>query len=278
MDAKPGRERVPSRVKLILEEYRLQTELFVRYFSGLNTDYIVLDVACGDGYHMELLRNLGFRRIYGVDTDEEMLEIAAEKGLNVRYGTPYELDIQGAFDVIIMCDLIGYLEDPELALNKINTALKESGILYLSAPVYESLAEKLSRRRRETRPGSMSSQQVIYLLEKSGFELEHKLHTANRLPLSSGRVQNITFGGRFGNWFIVIARKVKPPQITLEEVAKDEDVEAVRQNAEGNTVGGGDTEPSAPPEGRDDQETGGGTVHSHAAGSEGDQEDRVDNP
>ena len=144
----------------------------------------VLDVACGDGYHMELLRNLGFRRIYGVDTDEEMLEIAAEKGLNVRYGTPYELDIQGAFDVIIMCDLIGYLEDPELALNKINTALKESGILYLSVPVYESLAEKLSRRRRETRPGSMSSQQVIYLLEKSGFELEHKLHTANRLPLS----------------------------------------------------------------------------------------------
>lgn len=278
MEAKPARERVPSRVKLILEEYRLQTEIFVRYFSGVNTDYIVLDVACGDGYHMEILRNLGFRRIYGVDTDEEMLQIAAEKGLNVRYGSPYELDIEGIFDVIIMCDLMGHLEDPELALSRINAALKESGILYLSVPVYESLAEKLSRRRREARPGAMSSQQVVYLLEKSGFELEHKFHTANRLPLSSGRVQNITFGGRFGNWFIAIARKVKSPQTILEEVEKDEDVETVRQDVEGDSVGGGDTKPSAPPEGRDDKEAGGGTVHGHAAGPEGNQEDRGDNP
>jgi SAM-dependent methyltransferase len=241
----PGGERVSSRAKLILEEYKLQTDLFVRYFSGLNTDYVVLDVACGDGYHLEILRNLGFQSIYGIDTDEKMLDLAAEKGLNVRYGDLYELEIQGVFDVILMCDLLGHLEDPELALSRVHTALKESGILYLTVPVYESLAEKLARRKRRTHPGSMTSQQVIYLLEKSGFEPEHKIRTANRLPLSSGRVQSLTFGGRFGNWLIVIARKIKPTQIPVGEVERDEDVKAVRQDVEGDSVGGGDTEPPA---------------------------------
>ncbi|RKY01748.1 hypothetical protein DRP77_09160 [Candidatus Poribacteria bacterium] len=219
-----GRERIPSRARLILEEHRLSTAAFIRYFSSLNPDYAVLDVACGDGYHLEILRNLGFKRIYGIDTDEEMLELAEEKGLNVRYGSVYELEIKGVFDVILMCDLIDKLDDPELALRRVHDALKEDGILYLTAHVGESLAAKL--RRRKGAPGSISTERVLDLLQRAGFEVEHKMKTANKLPF--GKVQSITFGGRFGNWLIIVARKVG-------RGVEDEDVEDVRQDVEGDT-------------------------------------------
>lgn len=221
-DGKLGRERIPSRARLILEEHRLSTAAFIKYFSSLNPSYAVLDVACGDGYHLEILRNLGFRRIYGIDTDEEMLELAEEKGLNVRYGSVYELEMKGVFDVILMCDLIDKLEDPELALRRVHDALKEDGILYLTAHVGESLAAKLRGGPR----GSISTDRVLDLLNRTGFEVEHRMKTANKLPF--GKVQSITFGGRFGNWLIVVARKVG-------RGVEDEDVEDVRQNAEGDT-------------------------------------------
>ena len=61
-------ERCSSFDRLTLKEHQLIASEFVRYFSGWDTDVLVLDAGCGDGFVLEILRYVGFEPILGIDT------------------------------------------------------------------------------------------------------------------------------------------------------------------------------------------------------------------
>ncbi len=67
---------------------------------GLNEGK-VLDVGCGTGFSLEVLKENGFN-VFGVDIAEEMIKIAGEKGFNVKLGSMLDLDYEtGSFDGLI---------------------------------------------------------------------------------------------------------------------------------------------------------------------------------
>jgi SAM-dependent methyltransferase len=86
-------------------------ELIQRHRPGAKT---ILDVACGTGKHLELLR--GRYEVEGADLDPGLLEIARERNPGVTFHTAdmLDFDLGRTFDAV-MClfSSIGYVQTPE---------------------------------------------------------------------------------------------------------------------------------------------------------------------
>jgi SAM-dependent methyltransferase len=211
-----GRDTRMSEVHLRDAMHAQLVRDFVEFFSDWDRDAYILDVGCGDGFWMETLRNLGFRRVVGFDCAESALERAAEKGLDVRQGDLYDFDVANAFDVILLCDTLEHLPDARDALARVHRALRTHGCLYLAAPVYESLRcrwarmahgatrEDQARSDDETHLHAFASTELLDLLEGLNFSVEGSAHIGNRVPWSKS-VRATRDGGRFGDWFRVAA-------------------------------------------------------------------------
>lgn len=211
-----GAETRMSELHLNNEMRRGLVHDFVQFFADWDRDAYILDVGCGDGFWMETLRNLGFRRIVGFDCAASALDRAAEKGLDVRQGDLYDFDVADAFDVILFCDTLARVPDVDDALARIHRALRTHGCLYLTAPVYESVSSRWERTlRRATREEqgladdsahlhTFASAEILELLDGRNFSLESAAHVGNRVPWKRA-ISTPRDGGRFGDWFRVAA-------------------------------------------------------------------------
>ena len=180
-----SQNRCSSRERLTLTEYQTITAEFIRFFSGLDNNVLILDSICGDGFFLEILRNLGFESIYGIDTVVSDLQLARSKGLRVLEGSVYDLDLREKVDVVLLCNDLESMENPGMAIARVYDALKEDGILYLIAIAYDSDSEKRRgwfRRKKvekkvkenvdsDQRVFSMSS--LLWLLESHQFKIEN---------------------------------------------------------------------------------------------------------
>ena len=75
----------------------------------------LLDVACGTGKHLEIWRDR-FERVAGLDLDEALLAIAAERvpGVPLHHGDYTDFDLGEAFDAITcLFSSIGYARVPD---------------------------------------------------------------------------------------------------------------------------------------------------------------------
>lgn len=215
---KYGHKRSPSRNRLLFLEHRLTAAEFIEYFKDLDLNLSVLDVGCGDGFWMEVLRDLGFSDLLGVDLSYPLLARAKRKGFRVAQCSVSHMNFRRKFDIILMCDVLEHLPVIAEALNNIRDALKEAGIVYLIVPVYDSLSSKFQRLihgrskideaqdHDETHLHAFSKRDVISLLNSHRFQVERSVYTANRLPFITSRIQRFTIGNRFGNWLSVVAR------------------------------------------------------------------------
>jgi SAM-dependent methyltransferase len=213
-------ERFSSRDRLTLKEHQLITSEFVKYFSGLDTDMLVLDTGCGDGFFLEILRNLGFESAYGIDTFVPLLEIARKKGLRVVEGSIYDLDVRNRLDTVLFCNVLESMENPGMAIARACDALKEDGLLYLVVTVYDSDPDKSRRwfrrknedeftRINHVEESSDAPQRIfpmnglLWLLESHQFKIEHTFKQSESSSISPRRY----FRGRKSGLVSVVARK-----------------------------------------------------------------------
>ncbi len=95
--------------------------------------YLLLDVACGTGRHVEFLKN--YYNILGVDISPEMLRIAESKFPEVEFilGDMKKLDIEEKFDVVLcMFSAVNYnttIEELKTTITSFYNHLKNGGIL-----------------------------------------------------------------------------------------------------------------------------------------------------
>jgi len=214
-----GRIRLLSRNRLLFPEHRLTIIKFIDYFRDIDINLSVLDAGCGDGFWMEILRDLGFKDLIGIDLSLTFLNRAKSKGLEVIQCDLSRMCFCRKFDIIILCDVLEHISDLGLALNEIYQTLKENGILYLIIPVYDSLSSKYNRlihrkskideakKHDETHLHAFSKSKIIEILDSHGFHIDSAVFTSNRLPFITGKIQRFTFANRFGNWLSVVARK-----------------------------------------------------------------------
>jgi SAM-dependent methyltransferase len=112
-------------------------------FLNESTPGKLLDVGCGDGTFLNLMRGKGWQ-VDGIDFDPKAIQTAQKKyGLTLRHG-----DLQAAnlpaesFDTVTMSHVVEHLTHPVELLTEIRRLLKPGGQLVMTTPNTSSLGHQ----------------------------------------------------------------------------------------------------------------------------------------
>ena len=110
------------------------SSVYKEFLDFLEPDAKILDLGCGSGRDSLAFKKLGYD-VTAVDGSESICKVAREKtGIEVQCLRFDELSYQNEFDGIWACASLLHVEKDSMRsiLNKVATALKEKGILYVS--------------------------------------------------------------------------------------------------------------------------------------------------
>src|SRR6185436_20367656 len=99
---------------------------------------IVLDIACGEGYGVNLLSH-NSKFVFGVDIDSQVISHASTKykQSNVKFipGSATQIPLPDfSVDVVTSFETLEHLEDHTTMMSEIKRVLKLNGILIISTP------------------------------------------------------------------------------------------------------------------------------------------------
>lgn len=135
-DFEPQKFGIVFRVRGWLESRRL-----LRWCRRLGDDARILDVGCGDGFHIGLLKTYGRSgwKLEGVDADPRAQLAAERRGIEVRCGRVEDIDLKpGSYDLILMIMTIEHLPDPLKTLRRIYDLLSAGGRVVIVTDNIES--------------------------------------------------------------------------------------------------------------------------------------------
>ena len=113
---------------------RLEANRLMGFCKDLPAAARILDVGCGDGFHLKLLEKYGEKSwtLEGVDLDERAVRMAEKSGLKVYTGSIEELNLaENAYDLAFMIQTVEHLEKPFEILTAIKNVLKPEGKLVI---------------------------------------------------------------------------------------------------------------------------------------------------
>ena len=120
----------------VLSEHLIRYAIALRWCSAAN----ILDVACGTGYGMAMIRPIA-QRIWGGDIDDNSLNYArANYGLKdlckIDLSTQsIQTVFKRKFDIIISFETIEHIENPKYFMNSVRESLLPGGYFIFSVPV-----------------------------------------------------------------------------------------------------------------------------------------------
>ena len=100
----------------------------------------LLDVGAGSGHLLEAAARAGWAP-HAVETGRRQRQRLAERGFPVHAHLlgPSRLD-DGAFDVVVLQEVIEHMRDPALELREVARILRPGGLLYVTCPNFASLS------------------------------------------------------------------------------------------------------------------------------------------
>jgi SAM-dependent methyltransferase len=113
---------------------RLEARRLLKSCQTLGKFARILDVGCGDGFHLKLLQEFGQPswRLEGVDPSDFAVEMGKKQGLKIHQGTVQDLDLpRSSYDLILMIATIEHVGDPVGVLQAARSLLKPGGKLVL---------------------------------------------------------------------------------------------------------------------------------------------------
>ncbi len=109
---------------------RLEARRMLSWCEGLGPEARILDVGCGDGFHLGILREFGRPgwRLEGIDPDPRAVEAGQRRGLTVHQGTIQTVQLPpSSFDLALLIMTIEHVDDPIGVLDGIFAALRPGG-------------------------------------------------------------------------------------------------------------------------------------------------------
>jgi SAM-dependent methyltransferase len=109
-------------------------------------DGVVLDVGCGSGRYLDLMRALGWRT-FGVDISADAANAARDVlGLDVRAGDLAEIALSSdSFDAVSMSHTLEHVADPVAMLREIKRITKPGGRIAILVPNMRSMLSRILR-------------------------------------------------------------------------------------------------------------------------------------
>jgi SAM-dependent methyltransferase len=89
---------------------------------------LILDLGCGDGVLTQRIVEAG-ARVIGLDSSEEMVEAARERGIDAIVADAEDMDVErfGAFDAVFSNAALHWMLDPDAVASGIFKALRDGG-------------------------------------------------------------------------------------------------------------------------------------------------------
>lgn len=186
----------------------------------------LFEIGSGNGYLLKVAKQRGWMPL-GHEIDcESARKVSAKIGMEILCGEFTELEISIKFDVVMMLHVLEHLKNPVKYIEKINSVLKKSGILFIALPniqsrsgLFKFLLEKLKIKRRNVAAYYDTSHHLWYytpftirkFLEKNGFKII-RIYSGDKINLKRGKFVNYLAEKIFSKIFWhssmgVIARK-----------------------------------------------------------------------
>ena len=111
---------------------RLEARRLLKWAGSIPADATIVDVGCGDGFHLDVLRTHGSPawNLVGVEPDERAAAIATAQGLTVHAAMLEDAPIEpGSVDLVYLIQTIEHVPDPVALLTSITAILKPGGRL-----------------------------------------------------------------------------------------------------------------------------------------------------
>lgn len=120
-----------------------QMKFYIRYLRPVHTLGPMLDIGCGRGILLEIMREQQFDAI-GIDANKDQVAICASKGLNVQLDDGYEFLKRipsGALSAVTLIHVIEHLQLDDLLvlLREARRAIADGGVVILETPNPENL-------------------------------------------------------------------------------------------------------------------------------------------
>lgn len=140
--------------------------------ADLKKDLSVLDVGCGDAFiARNLFEGINIKSIDGVDIElsEDQIRDLSSREKGITFYNCFDSLQVGAYDLILLLDVIEHVEDDTAFLSKIiNRYINEEGYMLITVPAFQSLFSShdtfLSHYRR------YGMKELIQILNRAGIK------------------------------------------------------------------------------------------------------------
>jgi SAM-dependent methyltransferase len=170
----------------------------------------ILDIGCGDGRFLEVLRAHGPKdwELVGIDFDEAAVERCRARGFTAHAKRVEDLTGEdNSFDAIVMQQLIEHVDDPVRIAARVFQLLKPEGLFIVETPNLAGLDYKLFRERwwghyHFPRHWNLFSKDTLSsMLERQGFQIirSDQLISTSAWTIS---LHNYFLDKRYPGWFV----------------------------------------------------------------------------
>lgn len=129
---------------------RLEAHRLLKVAEGLPADARILDVGCGDGFHLGLLDEFGPSgwRVEGLDPDPRAAARGEQIGLTIHTGVVQDCDLpEAVYDLALLIMTIEHVADPAEVLEGVRRLVKPGGRLLIITDNTGSPDFRLFKRR-----------------------------------------------------------------------------------------------------------------------------------
>lgn len=118
--------------------FRKQYYNELRKYSNIWKNSDVLEIGCGSGWLMELIKNSGAKRVEGIEPAEKNFKIANNRGNFVVHKIRFEdFESKNRFNLIISVMVFSHIKDLDKAFGKLRKLLNKNGKIMIIIPDYE---------------------------------------------------------------------------------------------------------------------------------------------